>query len=138
MAGFENDKIFLLSEDEYLNYCEKIRRINGWWWLRTPCVLKEWAGTVCGGGMPDNVIYSEVYSYTGLVRPAIKFTDSDKRIDNKVYKCGYTWIVIDDEEKIAIAEFAISARSFDECDNDYSMSAIRDYLLKWYEDREEI
>lgn len=137
MIGFEADQIFLLSEKEYAEYKSLIPKIPCWWWLRSPGNDSDRAAFVNYDG---SVYYYGYYIYNDYccVRPAIKYSLDDKRIDNFIYKCGYTWVIIDEDKRIAVAEQPIGFHMYDEIINEYATSEIRKYLFEWYEARKDI
>lgn len=134
--GFDDDKIFLLSIEEYKKYIDKIPHMTTWWWLRSSghssyfaaYVSKE--GYVCAYGLSVN--YGE-----GSVRPALKYTSLNtiKSKDKDCFVWNETkWKIIDEEKKIAISCLPITFEMFDNDSNDYASSEIREWLLNWFEE----
>lgn len=129
-----NDKIFLLSKEEYNKYRDRIPNVNVRWWLRSPGFDDIFAATVKGNGDVDyfgNAVISEHYG----VRPALKDDNLKSEIGERIVRCGYTWVVIDNG--LAIAEVPITFKRFDAKSNDYETSEIRRFLLDWYMYRKE-
>lgn len=137
-----NDKIFLLSVDEYEKYYDKIPKYSAededyscWWWLRTP--HKYGASS-----SPYAFLVYGSYGYVGYtyansnlaVRPALGISDFDdlEIINGRFTRLGAEWQVIDDN--LAIAVEPIFNSEFGK-DNNYETSAVRKKLLEWY-DRE--
>lgn len=137
-----NDKIFLLSVDEYERYYDKIPKYDAddkdydyWWWLRTP--HKYTASS------SSNAFYALGYygyvlsldtSFNRAVRPALdisEFTDLEIA-DGRFTRLGAEWQVIGDN--LAIAVEPIFNSEFGK-DNNYETSEVRKRLLEWY-DRE--
>lgn len=137
-----NDKIFLLSVDEYEKYYDKIPKYDAegkdysyWWWLRTPhkhlASSSSYAFNV--NGYYGYVGYYSAY-YNYAVRPALDISDFNdlEIINGRFTRLGVEWQVIDDN--LAIAVEPIFDSEFGK-DNNYETSAVRKKLLKWY-DRE--
>lgn len=133
-----DSNIFLLSTEEYKKYKDKIPHINCGWWLRSPGYYSQTAVVISGGGIVQYAGYSVHLSNFG-VRPVLRclpnflgqwrFADTNDRI----FRCGMTWIKID--ENLYIAEVPIAFRRFDEKDNNYQTSEIRQFLLNWCKER---
>jgi hypothetical protein len=132
--GVCTDCIFLLSTEEYEKYKDKIPDINCWWWLRSPTYRFGRAATVnCDGSVSD---YGDYVGYNnGAVRPALRCIPGQewKVADSRIFRCGMTWIKID--ENLYIAEVPITFRRFDGDSNNYQTSEIRQFLLNWCEER---
>ena len=136
-----NDKIFLLSVDEYEKYYDRIPKYDAedkdyeyWWWLRTP--YKYFASSSSRAFFVDGnygyVTYRNV-GYSFAVRPVL---DISEFTDLEITNCRFTrlsaeWQVIDDN--LAIAVEPIFNSIFDEETNDYEKSEVRKKLLEWYE-----
>lgn len=130
------DKIFLLSKEEYENYKDKIPHINIFdTWLRT-------AGKGTNAAIIDrHGAVVEFGTYVGFecgaVRPALRINPDewffDVEDESKLICCGVTWLQID--EGLYIAEVPIAFRRFDEKNNNYTTSEIRQFLLNWYNER---
>lgn len=138
MENIDNDIIFLLSVDQYRQYCDIIPRINCWWWLRSPAstinnvVIVYYDGTILESGVNPNCIMNGV-------RPALKLSPECNNYlnvsDNKIVYCGVTWKQID--EDLYISETPIAFDRFDEQNNSYAYSEIRQFLFNWYNERKE-
>lgn len=128
-----NEKIFLLSKEEYEKYKERIPCIAVCWWLRDSGEYGDHAmcvydiGIVNPSGLPAE--YGSV-----AVRPAMVI-DADGKVGDQITRCGFPWVVIDDH--LAIAEVPIAFRRFDPESGDYEDSEIRKFLLTWYAGRRE-
>lgn len=121
------DKIFLLSINEYKRYKDRIPHINCWWWLRSPGHDSSTAADVRFEG--ESCKYgSMVHCDYGAVRPALVIPNGYE-IGTRILAYDFPWIVIDDE--LAIAEVPIMFQRFDRVSNDYKNSEIRKVLLKW-------
>ena len=128
-ADESDDDIFLLSVNEYNKYKNNIPEWDGFWWLRSPGNFVDLATLVRGDGY---------INYNGLtvsnefgVRPALKISKSDNlHIGDRIIRCDFPWIVIDDG--LAIAEVPVAVKTFDDNKNDYEASKIRRFLLNWY------
>lgn len=129
-VGYKDDKLFLLSTEEYEKYKDIIPNFC-WWWLRSPGDNCNSAACVDFGGLVfcDGLF---VLNDCCCVRPALKINHS-LEIGEKLYALGCAWIVID--TNLAICETAIAMRGFDKKSNDYETSEIRKFLLDWYEER---
>lgn len=128
-----NDKIFLLSKEEYENYRYEIPQLKTYWWLRTT----------------ENPIYAYMVSYDGSidkkamgmilgVRPVIRISASDNIInvnESIILHAGATWMKIDAD--LYIAENPIAFKRFNKNYSDYKTSEIRQFLLYWYNGRKE-
>ena len=133
------EEIFLLSEEEYENYKDKIPKINFPWWLRSSSKNSKCAKWVYDTPF-SNIIEDIGIHFKGMVRPALKGTfDSyygyinGKKIVYTIY-CGITWIEIDRD--LYIAELPIGYKQFDKKSKNYETSEIRKFLLDWYKERE--
>lgn len=137
-----NDKIFLLSVDEYEKYYDKIPKYDAegtdysyWWWLRTPnkyyASSSSYASRVSGDNGDVNLTRSANYR---AVRPALDISDFDdlEITHGRFTRLGAEWQLIDDN--LAIAVEPIFDSEFGK-DNNYETSAVRKKLLEWY-DRE--
>ena len=137
-----NDKIFLLSVDEYEKYYDKIPKYDAegtdysyWWLLRTPnkyyASSSSYASRVSGDNGDVNLTRSANYR---AVRPALDISDFDdlEITHGRFTRLGAEWQLIDDN--LAIAVEPIFDSEFGK-DNNYETSAVRKKLLEWY-DRE--
>lgn len=135
MFEYKNDRIFLLSVEEYNHYKDKIPEINCWWWLRSPgynsirAADVNYDGSVSSNG--DRVNYDD-----GAVRPTLYFNSTNFDIGDRFVFLGVTWIVLD--KNLAIAEMPITFSRFDKETNDYEKSEVRQYLLNWFEERKNL
>ena len=125
-----NDKIFLLSKEEYEKYKDKIPLIKTHWWLRTT----------------ENPIYVYMVDYNGFVdkkgmgmilgvRPVIRISASDNIInvsENIILHAGVTWNKIDND--LYIAENPIAFKRFNNTTNDIPPAVIS-FLAEWYNER---
>lgn len=135
--GFEDDKIFLLSIEEYKRYRKKIPSIRTFWWLRSPSTYDNYAAYV--RRKPDETIdnfgYNVSYDCIGI-RPALKYSNLEseiidfEEIDYFIWN-GVKWKIIDKERRIAIAYMPINFDKFDNVSNNYENSYIRKWLLDW-------
>lgn len=127
------DKIFLLSIEEYKRYKSAIPAIGFWWWLRSPGDYSDCAAYVNYNGSIYSLGYYVNYFHVA-VRPALRIGNlesSNLKVGERVEECGRTWIVIDVDEGLAIAEKPIALRRFDPEKNDYESSEVRQFLLLW-------
>ena len=137
-----NDKIFLLSVDEYEKYYDKIPKYDAegtdysyWWWLRTP--NKYYASSSSSAFFVDGNfgrVRNGIDAYYSAVRPALDISDFDdlEITHGRFTRLGAEWQLIDDN--LAIAVEPIFDSEFGK-DNNYETSAVRKKLLEWY-DRE--
>ena len=141
----DNDPIFLLSEEEYFKYKDRIPHINcWWWWLCSPGNSDSNAAFVSSGGV-DNKDGFYVGFNSIAVRPALwlsnlrselPFGIGIKSCENYIVFNGVTWIKIDND--LYIAEVPIAFRRFDLESNDYEKSEIRKFLLEWFKERQKL
>lgn len=130
-----NDPIFLLSAEEYNKYKENIPIINCWWWLRSPGCDSRSVALVSGLGSVFKSGDSIENGYHA-VRPALRYNPHDTLLnlipvgDKFVYN-GVTWVVIDTEKNLAIAEMPIGFEMFSTISNNYFHSYIRKWLFYW-------
>lgn len=130
-VGFEDDEIFLLSEEEYMRYKNVIPVINSYWWLRSPSHSDDFAEGVDNDG---SIYYGDdVYDDDGCVRPALHLESSNHQIGDRIIKYDFPWIVIN--KCLAIAEVPIGFEKFDDKSNDYETSYIRKWLKEWKKNR---
>lgn len=132
------DKIFLLSVEEYEKYKERIPYIKCWWWLRSPGSELHYAMNVTYDGSAHNSVDYDYVNYSDVaVRPVIRREAIDNILDwqigNRIVKYDFPWFVIDKD--LAIAEVPISFHKFDTESNDYENSEIRKFLFDWLKDR---
>lgn len=135
--GYKDDDIFLLSADEYEHYKRMIPHENCCWWLRSPGNRQHYATFV-------NLVVSVCYYGLDVsrddltVRPALKYSNLESQIiKSSIYKDRFLFHefpfrIIDEENKIAIAEVPITFDMFDEESNDYETSYIRRKFLAWF------
>ena len=125
--GFENDKMFLLSIEEYEKYKEIIPKCKTCWWLRTPGYYSNYASCVLYNG---NVNYNgnNVNYYYNGVRPALK-SEIFKEVGKKYSVGTFSFTCID--ENLGIATVPISFNMFDDESNNYEKSYIRKWLIDW-------
>lgn len=127
----EEDQIFLLSVEEYNKYKDAIPCINCWWWLRSPDNDSDYVTGVYN----DDVTCRRVYigNDYGAVRPAIRYNGDfmASSLGSRFTWNGVTWVIIDAEKEIAIAEMPIGFEKFDDKSNKYAASYIRRWLLDW-------
>lgn len=126
-----DDHIFLLSAEEYQIYKDKIPWVNSLWWLRSPgydgCAeVVDYDGYVDLGGRK---ISSNYYG----VRPALRRLFEG---DDIIVQYGMTWIKID--KNLYIAEVPIDFKHFDNKNNNYYTSDIRQFLLTWQNLRKDL
>lgn len=130
MFEFKDDRIFLLSVEEYEKYKNLIPIICKWWWLRSPGDGGfDYAVSVnCYGDVKSRGNY--VFDDCDAVRPALYFSFTSYDPGDKFIYCGITWVVLD--KNLAIAEVPITFNRFDKNDNNYETSEVRQLLLEWY------
>lgn len=128
MFEYKDDRIFLLSIEEYEKYRDKIPQNNCWWWLRSPGLHFDGAADVRSAGSVN--FYGNLVSNDDAVRPALYFSSTSYDPSDKFIYCGVTWVVLD--KNLAIAEVPITFNRFDENDNNYETSEVRQLLLEWY------
>ena len=140
--SIENDPIFLLSEEEYEEYKDRMPQINCWWWLRSPGLDSNDAASVRNNGSAD-LVGSYVRSTSNGVRPALRISNLGLEVraeirfyENYLVFNGVTWTKIDDD--LYITEVPIAFRRFDGKSEDYENSEIRKFLLEWFEDRQRL
>lgn len=130
------DPIYLLSEEEYVRYHDKIPKINWLWWLKDTSDTRN-SHACCVD--PTDVVtedYKQCYKYG--VCPVInlancKFGTYLRGYHGDLIFGGMLWIKLD--TNLYIAEVPIGFMEFD-CDSeDYKYSMVREWLLDWYEDR---
>ena len=130
-----SDNIFLLSVDEYKKYKDKIPHLNIFdTWLRTAGKGTNAAIIDRHGAIVEFGVY--VGFECGAVRPALRINPDKwffKHIGSRIIYCGTTWVKID--YGLYIAEVPIAFRRFDEKNNNYTTSEIRQFLLNWYNER---
>ena len=131
----EKDQIFLLSDQEYNKYRSAIPLIDCQWWLRTFSNDPNYATNVDNNGSTigcadsyGNLIYTNC-----AVRPAIRYNRGliTSPIGSRFTWNGVTWVIIDTEKALAIAEMPIGFEKFDNESNNYATSHIRQWLLDW-------
>lgn len=127
--GFESDPIFLLNEEEYAKYKDKIPLLDDWWWLRSPGISSDRAIVVYDDGYTD-AYGREVDYYYKAIRPAIKIPNLDVDIGSVITLGDFDFVVIDKD--LAIAKEYISKGKFDKNSNDYETSSVRKFLLSAY------
>lgn len=140
-VGFADDPIFLLSEDEFCTYREKILEIAKNWfdifWLRSPSAgntdhtrYVNPAGAINGTSV---YYFLKIVPVLNLTRPGILDSHIEYHGEDRLVYCGTTWVRIDG--KIFMVENPISFRQFDSHSNCYKTSEIRKWLLTWHFDR---
>ena len=136
MTGYKNDKIFLISIEEYEKYKKHIPYINSWWWLRSPGFYSNCAAHVVNDGSVSNY-GNDVFLSNDAVRPALKISNPEfdpLKIGERFVKYSFPWIKIDNN--LAIAEVLIAFRRFDKESNEYETSEIRQFLKDWLKGRD--
>lgn len=132
-----NDKLFLLSTEEFKKYEDVIPRVRAWWWLRSHGYLSYCAACVNNYGSVNNYGYF-VRSVDSAVRPALKIKNPESlnlKVGDRITAYNFPFIVIDVEEGLAIAEVPIAFRRFDEASNNYEKSEVRKFLMDWVDQR---
>jgi len=137
--GYKDDPIFLLSVEEYLKIQNNILKINAWWWLRSPGNYSDYAASVNNDGSVY-FIGNYVNYCSDAVRPALHFLNLNSSnyefVDkNKIKFANYLWTNILPETDVYICDTYIDRWRFDEESNDYEKSEIRQFLLDWFECR---
>lgn len=131
-----NDKLFLLSIEEYKKYEDIVPKINVMWWLRSPGSGSNCAAIVYG----DGSLHSNGYYFRNIynaVRPVLRIEKSSNlKVGDRIMAYNFPFIVIDAKEGLAIAEVPIAFRRFDNDSNDYKKSEIRQFLLDWVKNRD--
>ena len=146
IGGFKNDKIFLLSINEYKKFEKNINKyctnVFCWQWLRSPGRYDDYTASV-GRGNSIHAIGNYVGSPYVAIRPAFKLSKSTLDInENTKKKLGdcfyfkfkdkyYSAILIGETETdyIFLADVPIAWDKFDDKSNDYETSYMRKYLL---------
>lgn len=136
--GYKDDDLFLLSKEEYEHYKRMIPHENYWWWVRSSGYNQYFAAAV---DIDGSVRYRghNVHRDDGAVRPALKYSNLESQIiQSRLHKDRFLFQefpfrIIDEDNKIAIAEVPIAFDKFDKESNDYETSGIRRKLLKWFE-----
>lgn len=134
-VGFKDDEIFLLSAEEYEMYKDEIPHINTYWWLRSHGYNAKYPANIDVSGSVDNFGHSVENVYVGI-RPVVKYKDLKVSYKNKdkIIVNGFPFIIIDEENKIAIAEVPINFDRFGNDANDYETSYVRRWLLDWLDE----
>ena len=146
-VGFEDDKIFLLSIEEYYKYKDVIPHINCWWWLRSRGEIDGYVTGVFSAISESMDFRGDAVIFPDrAIRPAIKFSNyllsanaiwsisCNPKIGDRIMVYDFPWIVIDNG--LAIAEVPITFDKFDDNSDDYKNSYVRNFLKCWAEDRE--
>lgn len=143
--GYKDDKLFLLSIEEYKRYKDKIPHINTCWWLRSPGNGKKCASSVESRNGSVNAYGLDVVDWGNGVRPALNYTKLESKIikstinPNRIIYKDFPFWIIDEEKHIAIAEMPIRFDKFDnkstpddrfneKSSNNYEKSYIRHWL----------
>ena len=132
----QQDKIFLLSIEEYEKYKKYIPSINTWWWLQSPGSNSCRAANVSSDDSVDN-LGDFVYYDFGAVRPALKISKQEfenLNLGDRFVKHDFPWIKI--SNYLAIAEIPIAFRRFDKISNNYDNSEIKQFLQDWLKRRQ--
>lgn len=135
MAGYKDDMIFLLSNEEYERYKSMIPSVYCWWWLRSPGLYSDYAACVNDFG-DVNYNGDYVYNVISAIRPALRIGDlesSGLEVGKRFIKYEFPWVYLGDN--IAIAEVPIEFYVFDYESNDYETSGIRQFLEDWLNNR---
>ena len=135
--GYEDDKIFLMSIDEYKFYKNRIPTLKTYWWLRSPGLYQLRAAGVFNGG---SVCYDGYYvDYDDCcIRPVIKLLrDSEYSsvdIGSKITFHSHRFIIIDFDDYYiyAISISGLWYAHYDKDSNDYEDSYIRKWLNAWF------
>ena len=135
--GYEDDKIFLMSIDEYKFYKNRIPTLKTYWWLRSPGSDQYNAALVNFDGF---VLYDGLYVYgvDNCIRPVIKLLrDSEYSsvdIGSKITFHNHRFIIIDfdDDYIYAISISGLWYAHYDKDSNDYEDSYIRKWLNTWF------
>ena len=129
MFEYKDDRIFIFSMEEYEKYKELIPQIKCWWWLRSPGYYSTYILSVDPDGSIDRV-GNYILNDTDAVRPALWFSFTSFEPGDKFIYCGVTWVVLD--KNLAITEVPIVFHNFDNHNNNYKESEVRQFLLEWY------
>lgn len=128
-----DDRVFLLSAEEYERCRRRIPFICTNWWLRDPGAHYGVARIVAFEGIVDRYGIP-VDDLCVAIRPALKIDNMpDLKIVDRISKYCFPWIVIDDG--LAIAEVPVSFGVYDGESSDYESSVVRQFLLGWYSKR---
>lgn len=130
-----DDRIFLLSIEEFREYADHIPKIMCLWWLRSPGVARS-VGSYVSLTSYEAFDFGIRVNTAGIaVRPALRLNDKQKSLEigDRFIEAWFPWIVIGDD--IAIAEMPVAFLRFDEESNNYETSDVRRFLLGWYEGR---
>ena len=127
--------ITLLSEEEYLEYKDKITAVNKHWWLRSPGRTDILAAYVFGeDGFVD--VNGDYAGFAFGVRPALCIGDlKSLQVGDKFELAKYSWTIISD--KYALCDYVIGHSAFQKGKpnigrfNDYETSDVKQYVESW-------
>lgn len=130
-----DDKLFLLSEEEYSSVKESIEKhrtfqSNCWWWLRSPNnnTSNNARLVYCDGYIGSDHIKN---ANNGVAPAFIEKTDAKVGTIQIKYKFPFIYV----GNNIWISENFIFWSRFDEESNNYEGSELRQKILKWAEER---
>ena len=131
--GYKEDKLFLLSIEEYEKYKDIIPECKTIWWLSSPGSYDKFAAYVDGSGWVD--VFGNFVDTANLgIRPALKIETYGYDIGETIVYKYHPYIVIDKD--LCIAKVPIDFDKFDEESNDYESSYIRTKLKEFTEEKE--
>lgn len=127
-VGYKEDKMFLLSEEEYEKYKDVIPKCRTSWWLRSFGIDDEHIAYVDSSGWVRN--YGCLIDTDDVgVRPVLKINTFDYKTGRIFTYKNFPFTVIDKD--LAIATVPITFDMFDIEKNIYELSNVRQFLLKW-------
>ena len=132
-----NDRIFLMSIDEYKFYKNRIPTLKTSWWLRSPGHGRRYAAGVYDIGAVSHGGFC-IYDDNRCIRPVIKLLrDSEYSsvdIGSNITFHNHRFIVIDFDDYYiyAISISGLWFSYFDSDSNNYEDSYIRKWLNTWF------
>lgn len=132
-VGYKEDKLFLLSTEEYENYKRVIPECRIAWWLRSlghndKSVLSVYDSKY------DSIYDLGICNTNIGIRPALKIDTLDYKVGEIIVYKKFPYTVIDKD--LCIATVPIAFNRFDGESNDYETSEVRKFLLKESEKNE--
>lgn len=133
-AELEITEITLLSVKEADSLLTKEQRfIGSWWWLRSPGRYPDRAAYVSSGGN-ISAYGNYVRSNYGVIRPALRFSNSNLVWGDSFEAGCEQWLVIDDglalcESIVGKSPFRTDYNASDA--NDYEKSDVKKWLDNW-------
>lgn len=124
--------VTLLNYEEFKRYQKHIQVLSDDWWLRTEATEEFCYANAISCNLRQNRYIGNKVG----VRPALIVSNIKAAPGEKIYTLGFTWTVLDifdDGKGLLLCNYFIGAHHYDNRDNDWEKSELKEFIEKWLE-----